>query len=135
MSSTSKGSSITRPIVLDTEVEELRNDTTKKFAASDSALKELKEVIALMKTHHNEQLSKIKELLSEPDTQISNKLIKRAVLEVVPDVITKEMETQVPCIVKEALAQLSPQLAAGSQNMYNNMNDLNHQSKYILINN
>eukprot|EP00957_Ditylum_brightwellii_P199506 15207984-Ditylum_brightwellii.AAC.1 len=123
MSSTpSKESSINRPTFLDTEVEELRDDMAKKFAASDYAFKELKEEIVSMKKHHNEQLSKIKELLSELDTQISNKLIKTAILEVVPDVITTEMEKQVPCIVKEVLAQLSPQLAAGSPNMYNNMN-------------
>eukprot|EP00957_Ditylum_brightwellii_P188671 14362465-Ditylum_brightwellii.AAC.1 len=76
----------------------------KKFAASDSAFRALKDAIALMKKHHNEQLSEIKELLSESDTQISNKSIKTAVSEVVPNVITKEMEKQVPCIVKEVLA-------------------------------
>eukprot|EP00957_Ditylum_brightwellii_P052374 3972266-Ditylum_brightwellii.AAC.1 len=74
---------------------------TKNFAASDSAFKELSEAIALMKQHHNEQLSEIKELLSGSHTQISNKMIKMAVLEVAPDAITKEMEKQVPHIIKE----------------------------------
>eukprot|EP00957_Ditylum_brightwellii_P084387 6417502-Ditylum_brightwellii.AAC.1 len=92
----SKESSFTRPTVLDTEVEELRDDTAKKFATSDSMFKELKEAIASMKKHHNEQLSEIKELLSGSDTQISNESIKTAGLKVVPDVITKEMEKQVP---------------------------------------
>eukprot|EP00957_Ditylum_brightwellii_P104404 7951608-Ditylum_brightwellii.AAC.1 len=105
LSTLSKESLITRPTVLDTEVEELRDNMAKTFAASDYAFKKSKEAIALMKKYHNEQLSEIKKLLRESDTQISNKLIKTAVLEVVLDIITKEMEKQVPCIVKEILAQ------------------------------
>eukprot|EP00957_Ditylum_brightwellii_P197662 15058890-Ditylum_brightwellii.AAC.1 len=57
------------PTDLDTEVKELRDNMTKKFVVSNSALKESKEAIALMKQHHNKQLNKIKELLSESDTQ------------------------------------------------------------------
>eukprot|EP00957_Ditylum_brightwellii_P070904 5388414-Ditylum_brightwellii.AAC.1 len=121
LSTPSKESTITRPTVLDTEVEELRDDTAKKFAASDSAFKELKEAIALMKKHHNEHLSEMKELLSKLDTQISNKSIKTVVLEVTGCHYKRDGE-KVCCIIKEVLAQLSPQLAAGSPNMYNNMN-------------
>eukprot|EP00957_Ditylum_brightwellii_P107047 8167617-Ditylum_brightwellii.AAC.1 len=65
----SKESLITSPTVLDTEVEDLRDDTAKTLAASDSMLKELKEAIALMKKHHTEQLSEIKELLSDSNTK------------------------------------------------------------------
>eukprot|EP00957_Ditylum_brightwellii_P160919 12251453-Ditylum_brightwellii.AAC.1 len=82
---------------------------TKKFAATDNAFKELKAVISSMKKNHNGQLSDIKEMLKASDTQISNKSIKCVVMEVVPDAIKKEIEKQVPCIVKEVITQLYQQ--------------------------
>eukprot|EP00957_Ditylum_brightwellii_P003748 284728-Ditylum_brightwellii.AAC.1 len=102
-------STSTRPTVLNTKIEELQEDTTMKFAAMDNAFKELKETTSSMKKNHNDQLSEIKEMLKALDTQISNTSIKSAVIKVVPDVITKEMEKQVPQIVKEGITQLNQQ--------------------------
>eukprot|EP00957_Ditylum_brightwellii_P068100 5168917-Ditylum_brightwellii.AAC.2 len=54
-----------------------------------------------MKTNHSQQLHEIKEMLSASDTQISNELIKTAVLEVVPEIIQRDMEKQVPASFKK----------------------------------
>eukprot|EP00957_Ditylum_brightwellii_P009952 750635-Ditylum_brightwellii.AAC.1 len=86
-SNQSKASSVTRPTVLNTKVKELREDTAKKFAASDVAFKVLKDTITTMNTNHSQQLHEIKEMLSTSDTQISNELTKTAALEVAPEII------------------------------------------------
>eukprot|EP00957_Ditylum_brightwellii_P105617 8052730-Ditylum_brightwellii.AAC.1 len=72
-----------------------------------------------MKQQHQQQLAKITDLVKETKTKISVESIKESVLAGIPEVVQKEMEKQVPVIVKTVLEQLQQQQNNQQPNMYN----------------